>query len=186
MEIRVDNNVFRHWWLSLIVGIIGIIAGICCFVTPVDSIIVLTDFFVIFMIVGGIFNIVTAALYAKWNRYWGWNLARGILELLLGIWMIMLPDPVITTVLVYIFGFWMLFNSIMGICEACELSNIQLKGWGWLLACSILGLLCSFIFLMAPVFGGIFVLAYIGISFILYGIFRIVLAFQIRRYNRQF
>lgn len=61
MEIRVDNNVFRHWWLSLIVGIIGIIAGICCFVTPVDSIIVLTDFFVIFMIVGGIFNIVTTA-----------------------------------------------------------------------------------------------------------------------------
>ena len=35
--------------------------------------------------------------------------------------MIMLPDPVITTVLVYIFGIWMLFNSIMGICESSEL-----------------------------------------------------------------
>ncbi len=186
MEIRIDNNVFKHWWVSLIVGIMGIIAGICCFVTPIRSLAVLTDFFVVILIVGGIFNVVTAALNAKWNRYWGWDLARGILEILLGIWMLLLPTPIITTILVYIFGFWMLFNSIMGICEACELSNIRLVGWGWLLACSILGLLCSFIFLMAPVYGGIFVLAYIGASFILYGIFRIVLAFQIRKYNKQF
>ncbi len=37
---------------------------------------------------------------------------------------------------------------------------------------------------MAPVYGGIFVLTYIGISFILYGIFRIVLAFQIKKYSK--
>ena len=186
MEMQIDNNVFRHWWLSLIVGIMSIIAGLCCFVTPISSIVVLTSFFVVILIVGGIFNVVTAAVNAKWNRYWGWDLARGILEILLGIWMLMLPTPVLTTTLVYVFGFWMLFNSIMGICEACELSNIRLKGWGWLLACSILGVLCSFIFLMAPIYGGMFVLAYIGISFIFYGIFRIVLAFQIRKHNKQF
>lgn len=184
MEIRINDNVFKHWWLSLIVGLLGIIAGICCFATPISSIEVLTNLFIVIMIVGGIFNIVTAAVNAKWNRYWGWDLARGILEILLGIWMLMLPTPVITTTLVYIFGFWMLFHSIMGICEACELSNIRLRGWGWLLACGILGLLCSFVFLMAPVYGGIFVLSYIGISFILYGIFRIVFAFQIKRYGK--
>lgn len=182
MEIQINDNVFKHWWLSLIVGLMAIISGICCFVTPISSIAVLTSFFIIILIAGGIFNVITAAVNAKWNRYWGWDLARGILEILLGIWMLMLPTPVIATALVYIFGFWMMFNSIMGICEACELSNIRLKGWGWLLACSILGLLCSFVFLMAPIYGGIFVLAYIGISFILYGIFRIVLAFQIKKY----
>lgn len=182
-EERIEKNVFKHWWVSLVVGIMGIVAGICCFATPASSLEILTDLFIAILIIGGIFNIVTAVLNAKWNFYWGWDLARGILEILLGIWMFMLPTPVITTTLVYIFGFWMLFNSILGICEACELSNIRLKGWGWLLACSILGLLCSFIFLMAPVYGGIFVLAYIGASFILYGIFRIVLAFQIKKYG---
>lgn len=182
-EEKIEKNVFKHWWVSLVVGIMGIVAGICCFATPASSLEILTDLFIAILIIGGIFNIVTAVLNAKWNFYWGWDLARGILEILLGIWMFMLPTPVITTTLVYIFGFWMLFNSILGICEACELSNIRLKGWGWLLACSILGLLCSFIFLMAPVYGGIFVLAYIGASFILYGIFRIVLAFQIKKYG---
>ena len=41
--------------------------------------------------------------------------------------MIMLPDPVITTVLVYIFGIWMLFNSIMGICESSELPTQHIE-----------------------------------------------------------
>lgn len=182
--IVMEINVFKYWWLSFIIGLIAIIAGICCFAIPISSIVVLIRLFIILLIVGGIINVVTAAVNAKWNRYWGWDLARGIWEILLGIWMLMLPTPVIATTLVYIFGFWMMFHSVMGICEACELSNIRLKGWGWLLACSILSLLCSFIFLMAPVCGGIFVLAYIGISFILYGIFRIVLAFKIRKYNK--
>lgn len=34
MEIQINNPVFRHWWLSLIVGLLGIIAGICYFATP--------------------------------------------------------------------------------------------------------------------------------------------------------
>lgn len=185
-EIHIDKHVFKHWWVSLIVGILGIAAGICCFATPVSSLEILTNFFIIILIVGGIFNVVSAATNAKWNLYWGWDLARGILEILLGIWLLMLPTPVVTTTLVYIFGVWMLFNSILGICEACELSNIRLRGWGWLLACSILGVLCSFIFLAAPIYGGLFVLAYIGISFILYGIFRIILAFQFKRYNSRY
>lgn len=39
---------------------------------------------------------------------------------------------VITTVFVYVFGFWMLFNSIIGISEACELSERKLFS-NWLL-----------------------------------------------------
>lgn len=184
MEIELDNNVFKHWWLSLIVGIMSVAAGICCFATPISSLEALTVLFIVILIVGGIFNIISASVNRNWNSYWGWDLARGILEILLGVWMLMIPIPVMTATLVYIFGFWMLFNSIIGICESCELSNISFPGWGWLLACSVLGLLCSFIFLVAPIYGGIFVLAYVGIAFILYGIFRITVAFKFRKFNK--
>lgn len=40
-------------------------------------------------------------------------------------------------------------------------------------------------FLAAPLYGGIFILACVGTAFILYGIFRIVLAFVWRRINRE-
>ncbi len=86
--------------------------------------------------------------------------------------------------MLYVFGFWMLFHSIIGICESCELARLPIKGWGWLLACNILSLICSFLFLTTPIFGGLFILVYIGVSFILYGIFRIVLAFKMHSFNR--
>lgn len=183
-EIRLDKRGTKYWWISLIVGIMGIITGVCCFATPLSSLVVLTDFFVAMLIVGGIFNIVSAVINRKWSSEWGWDLARGILEVMLGIWLFMQPVPLVATTMVYIIGFWMMFHSVIGICESCELSNIPVKGWGWLLACNILSLLCSFIFLVTPIFGGLFALFYIGISFILYGIFRIVLAIRLWKLNK--
>lgn len=182
--INVDMKSFRYWWISLIVGILSIIAGICCFTTPTSSLAALTELFMAILIIGGIFNIVSAATNRRWNYFWGWDLARGIIELLLGIWLVVLPLPLVTTTLVYIFGFWMLFHSIIGICESCGFAATPIKGWGWMLACNILGLLCSFLFLMSPIYGGVFVLVYVGISFIAYGIFRTVLAFRMRRFNK--
>lgn len=183
-KIQLDKKMFKHWWISLVVGILSIAAGICCLLTPIDSLAVLTNFFMIILIGGGIFNIVLAVTNRKWNDYWGWDLARGIIEVMLGIWLLLLPLPLITATMIYVFGFWMLFHSVMGICESCELSKIELKGWGWLLACNIISLLCSFIFLITPIYGGIFIPIYIGFSFMMYGMFRIILAFQTRKFNK--
>lgn len=183
-ETNLEKKTFKYWWLSLIVGIMSMVAGICCFVTPVSSIVALTTLFMVVLILGGIFNIVSAIMKRQWNHYWGWDLARGIVEVLFGIWLFMLPTSLVTTTLVYVFGFWMMFHSIIGICESCELAGFPLKGWGWLLFFNILSLLCSFIFLISPIYGGIFILVYVGISFMLYGIFRIVLAFQFRKLSK--
>lgn len=183
-ETNLEKKTFKYWWLSLIVGIMSMVAGICCFVTPVSSIVALTTLFMVVLILGGIFNIVSAIMKRQWNHYWGWDLTRGIIEVLFGIWLFMLPTSLVTTTLVYVFGFWMMFHSIIGICESCELAGFPLKGWGWLLFFNILSLLCSFIFLISPIYGGIFILVYVGISFMLYGIFRIVLAFQFRKLSK--
>ena len=78
-----------------------------------------------------------------------------------------------------------MFNSIMGICESSGLAKLSVEGWGWLLACNILSLICSFSFLITPAFGGIFILFFIGIAFMLYGIFRMILAFKWRKFNKE-
>ena len=166
-------------------GILSIATGICCFAVPAGSLAALTAFFIAVLVIGGIINVLWAVANREWNDSWGWSLARGLLEILLGIWLILLPLPLVTAMLIYVIGFWMLFHSVLGICESCELSALRVPGWGWLLACNILSLICAFVFLAAPVYGGIFILAYVGISFLLYGIFRIVLAFEWRRINRK-
>lgn len=180
-----SKRLFQYWWVSLVIGLLSIIAGICCFVTPVDSLAIMTEFFMALLVIGGLLNIVFAFANRKWNGFWGWSLARGIIEILFGLWLFILPLPLVTTTLIYIVGFWMLFHSILGICESCELSLIPMNGWGWLLACNIVSLLCSFVFLVSPVFGGIFVLVYIGMSFLFYGLFRIVLSLRWRKFNKK-
>lgn len=183
--IRLERKDIRYWWISLIVGLFSIAAGIGCFVTPGGSLVLLTVLFVTTLLAGGILNILFATLNRKRIAYWSWSLARGIIEVLLGIWLILLPLPVVTTGLIFLVGFWMLFHSIIGIGESCELQQYDIKGWGWLLACNILSLIFSFVYLMSPVFGGLFVVLYLGFSFIFYGVFRIVLAFKLRRFNQE-
>ncbi len=180
-----SNSLFRYWWISLVAGILSFTAGICCFAVPAGSIAALTAFFIAVLIAGGFFNLGWAIANRNWNDDWGWSLARGILEILLGVWLLMLPLPLVATMLIYVIGIWMMFHSILGICESCTLSKYEGSGWGWLLACSIPGLISSFLFLAVPLCGGLLMLAYIGISFLLYGIFRIVLSFRLRSINRR-
>lgn len=161
--------------------ILSIGAGIGCFVTPLGSLTALTIFFLVLLIVGGLFNIFFAATNRWNNALWGWSLARGIVELLFGIWLALIPLPFVTTILVYMIGLWMLFHSILGICESCAFSGGPVKGWGWLLACNILSLISAFLFLTLPAFGGAFLLAYVGLFFLFYGVFRIALAFHLRK-----
>ncbi|MDR2918980.1 MAG: DUF308 domain-containing protein [Tannerella sp.] len=174
----------KYWWISLLIGVLGIVAGICCIVTPVSSLIAITNVFIILLMLGGIFDIVFAVSNRKYMDGWGWSLAGGILELLLGILLLATPLPLVTNILVYMIGFWILFRSVMGIGESCELQRYGVKGWGWLLAFSILSLLFSFIFFMSPLFGGVFLTIYVGISFLFYGIYRIALAFELKRIGK--
>lgn len=185
IKIQSDNYDIKYWWISLLVGLMSLAAGIWCIVTPVESLTALTVVFICILIAGGICNIAFAATNNRRVASWSWTLVCGILELLLGIWLMVLPLPVVTETLVLLVGFWILFYAILGIGESCELQRFGVRGWGWLLACSLLCLILSFIYLITPIYGGIFIVVYAGLSFLFYGIFRIALAFQLRRHNKK-
>jgi len=70
---------------------------------------------------------------------WGWTLAAGILELLLGIMLFTLPTASITVILVYFVGFGF-FSVPYGALVNPPAPDAGSKGWGWALA---LGILCT-------------------------------------------
>jgi Uncharacterized conserved protein len=176
----------KNWWVSLLVGILAIIMGIWCFTSPGASLAGMTYVFVFGFLIGGILDICFAVSNRNHMYGWGWELAGGILEILLGIMLLVLPTPFITGILVYMVGFWILFRSIWGIGESCQLQILGIKGWGWTLALSIISLLFSFVYLLSPGFGkGIFVVALVGCSMLAYGIFRIVMAFKLRQIGKK-
>ena len=109
-------------------------------------------------ILGGILDIIFAVSNRDYVYGWGWTLAAGILELLLGIMLFTLPTASITVILVYFVGFWILFRSIWSIGESTQLRMMGVKGWGWALALSILCTVLAFLYLLSPTFSkGVFV-----------------------------
>jgi uncharacterized membrane protein HdeD (DUF308 family) len=179
------KQAIKNWWISLIVGILAIIMGVLCFTSPSASLIGLTYVFIVGFMAGGIMDIVFAVSNRNYLYGWGWTLAAGILELLLGIMLFTMAPPVVTTILVYFVGFWILFRSIWSIGESAQLRMLGIKNWGWALALSILAAILSFLYLLSPVWGkGLFLIALVGISMIIYGIFRIFLAFGLRKIGK--
>lgn len=184
-KVSLEKKAVRFGWISLVIGILSIVVGVGCLVWPGSSLAAFTLLFVLALLVSGVLNILFAVLNRNRISYWSWTLVRGIVELLLGIWLIVLPLPVVSAGIVYLIGFYMLFHSIVGIGESCELQRCGMEGWGWLLACHIASLLFSFVYLMSPLFGGLFVVFFLGFSLICYGVFRIVFAIELRRFNRK-
>ncbi len=172
------KNAVKYWWVSLLIGLLSIILGIWCMTTPDTTLVAISIVFVVGFIVSGIFEIIFAISNKDVIDGWGWTLASGIIDLVLGIILVTLPIPVIATVLIYFVGFWIMFRSIWAIGTAFELKQYGVKGWGWFLALAIAAMLFSIVFILSPVISGAFIIALVSVSFLLYGVFRIYLAFK--------
>lgn len=178
-----DKPLFRYWWIPLITGILAIAAGVLCFIFPAASMATLAIFFMWLLIVAGIFNICYAIGNSKHNSHWGWSLANGIIEIILGVWLWTFPIGELTAVFVYAVAFWILFMIIYGIAETTALSAYRIGWVGWLLGMIFIALICILIFLLSPIGNGLMAWTFIGCSFIVYGFWRIVLAIRLRKLN---
>jgi uncharacterized membrane protein HdeD (DUF308 family) len=76
----------RCWsgfFLELLSGVLSIVVGILFLRAPVGALAALTLLLACFLMVGGIFKIVTAVSYRF--AAWGWALASGIIDVILGV-----------------------------------------------------------------------------------------------------
>ncbi|MDH6310348.1 uncharacterized membrane protein HdeD (DUF308 family) [Dysgonomonas sp. PFB1-18] len=175
----------KYWWISLLIGLLAVGLGIWCMATPLSTLVALVLVFAVTFFVSGLFEIAFAISNRKLLRNWGWTLASGILDLAFGIILIAMPPEVIALVMAYFVGFWVMFQSVWGIGTAAELQRNGVKGWGWLMALAISGVLMAFIFIVSPAFTTTFIIALVSISFIFYGIFRIYYAFRLRSLHKE-
>jgi len=173
----------KNWWVSLLVGIIALVLGIWCLVTPLTTFIALTFVFVIAFLISGISEIVFAVTNRDSLKNWGWSLALGIIELVFAIFL--LANMAITPlVFSYFIAFWVLIQAIWGIGIAMDLKNYSNSGWGWLLALSILGVIIAILLLFQPLVAGISAAIIISFGFLAYGILRIYMAFRLKSLHK--
>lgn len=111
---------------------------------------------------------------------WGWTLIGGLLDIVIGVYL--LAYPLLTmSVLPFILGFWLLFKGFSAIGFAIDLKSYDESNWGVLLALGIIILLFAGMVLAVPAFGVLNIILWTSLSFIAAGVFRVVLAFRLKR-----
>lgn len=108
----------RTWWLTMLEGIFGILAGIILLVWPVSSLIFALYFIGGWLIVSGIVEIAQGITVKS-----GMTIVTGILSLLLGFFIFFRPAFYAATALIFFIGFFAIFRGIALITSAIILKT---------------------------------------------------------------
>jgi uncharacterized membrane protein HdeD (DUF308 family) len=185
MKSSIEKNGFsiKYWWLSLVLGVLFIIFAIWLLMDPLSSYAALSILFSIFMFISGIFEITFAISNRNSISSWGWYLAGGIIDLIIGI--ILIGSPGLSmAVLPFVLAFWLLFRGVSGIGNSIDLRGYGVRNWGWYLFIAILAILCSIGILWVPAAGALSFVFMAAYAFMIFGIFKIVVAFDLKKLRK--
>lgn len=170
----------KYWYLLALLGIALILVGIWVFMTPLQSYITLSMLFAFTFLFTGIMELIYAISNRKSLDNWGWSLAGGIVDFLIGVMLIANPQ-ISLLVLPFYVGFAILFRSIMAIGWSIELKKHRVTSWGSLLGIGIIGLIFAFIMLWNPIFAGMTIIFYTAAAFVVIGVFQVYLSLRLRK-----
>jgi uncharacterized membrane protein HdeD (DUF308 family) len=166
----------ERWWAVGLRGILAIIFGLLCLLTPGIAIGALVLLFAAYMLVDGVFAIVSGIRAARSGERWGLLILEGVVDLAAGaiavIW------PAITLVaLVWIVAIWAIVSGALMLAAAFALN----RDYGrWLLALGgIASLVFGILLILEPLIGAVVLTLWIGAYAVVFGLLLLVLGFQL-------
>lgn len=174
----------KNWWIQLLLGIFFIVVGFWTMVTPLESYVTLSILFSVLMFISGIFELVFGISNIKKVEGWGWYLAAGIIDFIIGLGLIAYPQISIA-ILPFFVAFWIMFKSFSAIGGAIEFRRWRVKYWWLMLIFGILGIIFTFMIIDNPLIGGLSIVLLTSYAFWSIGIFKIVLAFRLKNMHKR-
>ena len=173
------NTVASGWWVLLLSGIVGVVAG---------GIILFTDWTVSQLVtfVGLLFifrGVLTAVSLPVDGSMRGWAVAVGLLEVGIGIGVFTWPGSTLL-VLALMIGWWVLFSGIMTTAGAIVARDF-LPYWGLMLAYGIIETLFAFWLIARPDVTLVATVLAIGLWTMVYGVVQVILSFELKNLPRR-
>ena len=178
------EHAVKNWWLSLILGILYIIVALCLLFASGSSYIALSVIFSISMLISGIIEIIFSISNRRGISSWGWYLAGGIIDLILGIYLVAYP-LLSMEVIPFIVAFWMMFRGFSATGYSMDLKRYGTREWGWYMGFGILAIICSLIILWQPAVGALYVIYMLAFTFLIIGFFRVMLSFELKSLHKR-
>lgn len=173
--------------LAIILGVLVVVGGIWCLMTPLQTILGMAWLIGFMMIVDGVANIITWFQLRKLGGVNGWALASAIISVVLGVVVVgnFFMQAFLAEFLTYLVAAWLIVSGVMRIGYGWKMRSLHkavqasMIGGHWYFS-FILGILLvvlGVMSLIAPVMLAEALGMFIGISIIVLGVSLIALAF---------
>jgi uncharacterized membrane protein HdeD (DUF308 family) len=182
---KVAEAISRLWWLPLLRGMMFFLLGSYALFRPGMTAAALAQVIGFFVIIEGIFLVIAGVVGDVPSR--GWTIVRGVIELLVGIFVFansLLFTVVVGTTLIYLLAFATIVSGIMEIVAAIR-DRKEISGEGWLILGGILSVIFGLVLLSSPLSFGIFMVRVIGVFAIISSITMILFAFRLRKLGKR-
>jgi uncharacterized membrane protein HdeD (DUF308 family) len=164
------------WWAVGLRGIIGILFGLICLLTPGIALVAFVALFAAYMLVDGAFALAAAWTAARTGDRWGLLILEGIVDIAAGV--IAFVWPAITMVaLIWIIAIWAIVSGALMLYAAFTLNREH--GRWWLALGGIASLIFGVLLIIEPLVGAVVLFMWIGAYSLVFGIFLLILAFQL-------
>ncbi len=181
---RVAATIGSLWWLPLLRGVLLIILGAYALFRPGMTAIMLAQVIGIYIVLDGILAIIAGVLGDVPSR--GWIIVRGVLEILLGIFVFAYPvfaAGLTAKIVLTVIGIGAIVSGLLEIIAAIR-DRRAIEGEGWLILGGLLAIVFGVLVLMAPFAFGQLLIRILGAYAILFGIALISLAFRVRKVGK--
>ncbi|PVE24554.1 hypothetical protein DC522_09405 [Microvirga sp. KLBC 81] len=173
----------RNWWAVALRGVFAIIFALIAFFWPGATILSFVLFFSAYMLVDGVFGIVSGIRAASRNERWGLLILEGVLNILVGIIAFVMPGLTVVF-FVTLLAVWSLITGILMIVAAFKLNPAF--GRGWLIFSGLVSVLFGVALLIAPLIGAVVLTWWLGAYAMVFGIALVMLAFKLRSRKDEF
>jgi uncharacterized membrane protein HdeD (DUF308 family) len=151
------------WWLLVLVGVLGIVAGVVILFKPSESLATLAVIAGIFLLLDGILELVDSFFRGTSNR--GMVALLGVLTAIVGVLLIRHPVGGVTAVALLI-GIWLIAVGVIRFATAFE----EYEHRGWHALAGLVELIAGIVIVANPNIGYTTLALLVGIAFILNGI----------------
>lgn len=167
----------QNWWAIGLRGAFAVLFGILTFVMPVVTMATLVILFAAYMLVDGVFGIVSGVKAARKGERWGWLVGEGLANIVAGLVAFLWPG-ITVLVFVYLVAFWSIVTG--GLMTAAAFKLKLDHGRWWLVLAGIFSAVFGILLALAPIAGAVALTLWLGAYAIVFGVMLLVLAFRLR------
>jgi uncharacterized membrane protein HdeD (DUF308 family) len=164
------------WWAVGLRGILGILFGLICLLTPGVAVQVFVILFAAYMLVDGVFAIVSGIRAARHGERWGLFILEGVVDLAAGAVAVLWP-AITLVALIWLVAIWAIVSGALMLGAAFTL-NLDHGRW-WLALGGIASLVFGVLLVIEPLIGAVVLTMWIGAYALVFGIFLLIVAFQL-------